>query len=254
MLDLVILLSWVILPPVLLLIFQGNFFTSSILYLVLPSIYFSIRKPNIVLKALIVALAAMPLMIIFDYLAFINKAWAVPTVFSFRFFQFIPLEDFFFTFWAIYVVIVSSHYFFPNLNLSTINKITIKKSGVSLSLIFLAFLLFYLLKPEVLIIPYYYLLLVLIAFITPALILFICCNSYRKPLFWIVAYSICLMLPYEITANMLGFWTFPSSEYIGMVHILGQSFPIEEFLAWMIFFPLATLVFAKWVTNSVKYE
>ena len=55
------------------------------------------------------------------------------------------------------------------------------------------------------------------------------------------------MLPYEITANMLGFWTFPSAEYIGRVNLLGQSFPIEEFLAWMIFFPSATLAFAKWV-------
>ena len=170
-LDWAILLFWVMLPPVLLLIFQGNFFISSILYLVLPSIYFSIKKPNIVLKALIVALAAMPPMIIFDYLAFINKTWAVPTIFSFRFFQFIPLEDFFFTFWAIYVVIVTSHYFFPNLNLSTINKITVKKSVVVLLLIFLVFLLFYLLKPEILIIPYYYLLLVLVAFIIPALTL-----------------------------------------------------------------------------------
>jgi len=246
-LDVMVLFSWVILPPVFLLIFHEGFFVSSILYLVLPSIYFSIRKPDVISKALIVALVAMPPMVIFDYLAFLNKAWAVPTIFSFRLFQFIPFEDFFFTFWAIYIVIVASHYFFPNLNLSTKNKIAVAKSGTILLLLFAVFILFYLLKPEIFIIPYYYLLLVLTAFIIPTLILFVRFKSYRKPLFWIIVYSICLMLPYEITANMLGFWTFPSAEYIGRVNLLGQSFPIEEFLAWMIFFPSATLAFAKWV-------
>src|SRR3989344_3328407 len=116
-LDVMVLFSWVILPPVFLLIFHEGFFGSSILYLVLPSIYFSIRKPDVISKALIVALVAMPPMVIFDYLAFLNKAWAVPTIFSFRLFQFIPFEDFFFTFWAVYVVIVASHYFFSSLKL-----------------------------------------------------------------------------------------------------------------------------------------
>src|SRR3989339_2282712 len=215
-LDVVIFFSWIILPPIFLLIFRGSFFTSSILYLVLPGIYFSIRKPDVILKALIVALMVMPPIIIFDYLAFLNKAWAVPTIFSFRLFQFIPFEDFFFTFWAIYIVIVASHYFFPSLKLNIINKITITKSGIILLSLFVLFLFFYLLKPEIFIIPYYYILLVLVAFIIPALILFIQFKPYQKPLLWIVTYSICLMLPYEITANILGFWTFPSSEYIGI--------------------------------------
>ncbi len=253
-LDVVILFSWVILPPIFLLISRGGFFISSILYLVLPSIYFSIRKPDIILKALIVALVAMPPMIIFDYLAFLNKAWAVPTIFSFRLFQFIPFEDFFFTFWAVYVVIVASHYFFSSLKLSAKNKIVVAKSGIILLLLFAIFIFFYLLKPEIFIIPYYYLLLVLTAFIIPTLILFMRFKLYRKPLFWITVYSICLMLPYEITANILGFWTFPSAQYIGKINLLGQSFPIEEFLAWMIFFPSATLAFTKWVADRVNYE
>lgn len=253
-LDIIVLFAWVILPPIFLLISRGGFFVSSILYLVLPSIYFSTRKPDVISKAFIVALAAMPPMVIFDYIAFLNKAWAVPTIFSFRLFQFIPFEDFFFTFWAVYIVIVASHYFFPDLKLSTKNKVVIVKSGTILLLLFAVFIFFYLLKPKIFIIPYYYLLLVLTAFIIPTLILFVRFKSYRKPLFWIIVYSICLMLPYEIIANMLSFWTFPSAEYIGRISLLGQSFPIEEFLAWMIFFPSATLAFAKWVTDRINYE
>ena len=248
-LDVVIFFSWIILPPIFLLIFRGSFFTSSILYLVLPGIYFSIRKPDVILKALIVALMVMPPIIIFDYLAFLNKAWAVPTIFSFRLFQFIPFEDFFFTFCAVYVVVVASHYLFPSLKLCTKNKIVVTKSGIILLSLFAVFIFFYLLRPGIFIVPYYYSLLVLTAFIIPTLILFIRFKFYRKPLFWITAYSICLMLPYEITANMLGFWTFPSAQYVGMINLLGQSFPIEEFLAWMIFFPSATLAFTKWVAD-----
>src|SRR3989344_1128554 len=249
-LDVIILMSWVVIPPVLLFVIHGNFFISSILYLVLPSIYFSARKPEIIIKSLIVSLVAMPLMIIFDYLAFLNKTWEVPTIFPLRFFQFIPIEDFFFTFCAVYVVIVASNYFFPGLNLKMISRPTVRRSLFIVSVLFVIFIILYTFKLDILIIHYYYAWLILFAFIIPSLILFIRFKSYRKPFFWITVYSICLMLPYEVTAGKLGFWTFPSGEYMGMVHVFGWGFPIEEFLAWMIFFPLSTLAFGKWVVGG----
>lgn len=247
--DALILIAWVVLPPILLWLIHGNFFLSCILYLVLPSVYFSLQKPSLIPQALLVSTLAMPPMIIFDYLAFLNNAWAVPTIFPIRLFQFIPIEDFFFTFWAVYVVIVGFYYLFPRLIASHINVTNVKNATATIFGAFFLFLILYFFGTRFLFVPYYYLGLVIITFILPAGILFIRYPSYRTPLLLVILYSICLMLPYEIVANMLEFWTFPSKEYLGMIHLFGQNFPIEEFMAWVLLFPLSALAFNKFVIN-----
>lgn len=243
--DIGLLVTWVIVPPIVLLLINGNFFISCLLYLVLPSIYFSIRVPTMIFQSLLVATMTMLPMIIFDYLAFLNKTWAVSSIFSIRFFEFIPIEDFFFTFWAVYVVIMGFNYFFPKL---IINKININhlKNAINIILFFFGlFLIFYFINSKLMVVSYYYFWLVLIVFLLPTIILFVLYPDYRKPVLFIVGYTLFLMLPYEIVANMLGFWSFPSIEYLGMVHLFGQIFPVEEFVAWMILFPLAVLAFRK---------
>ena len=85
--DITFLIAWIVIPPVLLLLLGGNFFVSSILYLVVPSAYFLSKDSRIAVRALMVSLLSMPLMIVLDYLAFFNQAWTVPTIFSARFFQ-----------------------------------------------------------------------------------------------------------------------------------------------------------------------
>ncbi len=248
-LDIALLIIWVIVPPLLLLLLKGNFFISCIFYLLLPSIYFSIRSPGIIKKALLVSFAIVPCMVILDYIAFFNKTWAVPTVFPFRFFQFIPLEDFIFTFFAVYTVITSVNYFFKIDNFTQINKTRFKTSGLKVLIITFIFLVLYKYEPNIFTIPYYYFWLDLFAFLIPTLILIKYHPAYRKILLWAIPYSFILMLPYEITANYLGLWTFPSEQYLGMVNILNQSFPIEELFAWMILFLPAFLAFMEFMTG-----
>ena len=247
--DIIFLTAWIVVPPVLLLLLGGNFFVSSILYLVIPSAYFLSRNSRIAVRAIMVSLLSMPLMIVLDYLAFFNQAWAVPTIFSVRFFQFIPIEDFFFTFWAIFVVIAGRNYFFPHLSRIQVDWKRYIKSVLVILVIFGIFLFLYNSSPESLTIPYYDAWLLVLGFIFPTLFLFLRESKYRYNLIQITIFSLLLMLPYELTANALGFWTFPSDQYLGMLRLLGQSFPIEEFLEWMIFFPAAALAFNKWVAG-----
>ncbi len=248
--DKMLLIIWVIVPPILLYFLPSNFFISIIFYLILPSIYFSIQVPKIIHKALIVAFASIPFVIIFDYLAFLNKTWAVPTIFPFRLLHFIPVEDFFFTFCAVYVVVTAYYYFFKERNYTKINITRLHYSLVFIMMSIILFFLAYAYLPNLLIIPYYYCWLDILAFIIPIIILYKFFPHYHKHLWWIILYLLVLMLPYEIIADTLGYWSFPANQYIGQLHLLNQHFPIEEFFAWMILFAPASLAFTEFIEGT----
>jgi hypothetical protein len=253
-LDVLLLVMWAVIPPIVVLYLQANFITSIFLYLVLPSIYFSLKKPGIIPRAAIVSFTAMLMGAILDYIAFLNHTWVVPTLFSFKILQLVPLEDFLFVFFAAYVIISGFHYFFPEFNLSRIRTGRLKKaSGIVLG-VFVAFLLVSHYYPQVLLISYYDAWLLAIAFIFPSIILLIRHPEYSKPLLWVVLFQLVAMLPYELTADALGFWTFPSSDYLGMIHLLGQKFPVEEFLEWMICMAPAVLSFNIFMVGSSQVE
>ena len=247
--DVLVLLAWAFTPVPLLLVLRGNFFLSIVLYCTIPGVYFSLKRPGITLKAVIVSAAGMSFVCILDYIAFLNRAWAIPTIFPFRILNLIPFEDFFFTFWAVYVTIAASHYFFPRIISAKINKKRVIGSGAFILGFFILFLCLYFFVEDVLIISYYDAWLMFFAFIIPALTLFYKYPSYRVALVSIIAFQFILFLPYEIIAGKLGFWTFPSAQYLGWVHILGFTFPIEEFLEWMIFFAPAALAFCKFTAD-----
>ena len=250
--DIVLLALWVVVPPTVLLFFGGNFFVSTILYLLIPSIYFSYLHPHIIPRALSVAVAIIPPMVILDYMAFLNTAWAVPTIFPIRFFEFIPLEDFFFTFCAVYIVVVGSHHFFPTLKMEGVHVGRLWKACAAILTVFVVFLYAYLTGSTILVVPYYDTWLLALAFMLPALLLFALFPIYRKLLVIVSLFELVLFLPYELVAGILGFWTFPG-EYLGMLHIFGQAFPLEEFLQWMIFFAPAAIAFSFFVAGGERH-
>lgn len=245
--KLLLLAAWIAVPPVILLAIKGNFLLSCILYLIIPAIYFSWQKPEGIPRALVAAVSIVPPLIILDYIAFVNKTWFVPSIFHFRAFTYIPFEDFVFTIFSVYTIVLAFSYFFPSVSRTAISKNRLIKSALALIALFAIFLCFYILSPE-LQVPYYYVWLTLV-FMIPAGLLLKGYPQYRRPVLWSILCSFLLMLPYEIVANMLKFWTFPGTQYIGMIHILGQSFPIEEFIIWMILFVPATLGFSKFMND-----
>ena len=46
-------------------------------------------------------------------------------------------------------------------------------------------------------------------------------------------YFFFLLLAFEITALKTGQWIFPAGDFIGTVTMFGVTFPIEEFVIWM---------------------
>ena len=41
----------------------------------------------------------------------------------------------------------------------------------------------------------------------------------------------------EVIGVMFGYWYFPGTDYLGLITIFNQTFPIEEIIFWMFFYP-----------------
>lgn len=238
------LLAWALLPPALLLLLHGNFLLSSILYFILPAAYFSYRMPRMVPRATVIATLSIPFIAMLDYIAFLNNAWTVPSVSTFRILTFIPIEDFVFTVAGVYLIVMAWAYFFHPPQYERINITRVKVVALGEAILFALFLLVYAFAPTVFRVPYYYFFLVLFFFVLPALILLKYFPAYHKSLLRAVPHSFVLMLLWELVALALGFWTFPG-EYLAFIRLGGLHFPVEEMVSWMILFLPATLAFTE---------
>ena len=58
-------------------------------------------------------------------------------------------------------------------------------------------------------------------------------------------------LAYEVTAFYLGQWHFPG-EYIGTVILLGASFPLEEFIIWIVLSAAVVLSYYELFIDDFK--
>ena len=63
----------------------------------------------------------------------------------------------------------------------------------------------------------------------------------------VAAYFFYLTLVYELTALTLGWWSFPSSQFIGWVEIAGIRFPFEEFFFWLV-------LFSAWIVSAYEFS
>jgi hypothetical protein len=171
--------------------------------------------------------------IFIDYLAVKNKAWFVPhSVFSFRLFGLIPIEDFIWGFLGVYLVVIFYEYFLDRRDEKRA-KDYLHVLAIILSLLVLILFVFIFSNPDLLYIPYIYLWLGLVLFLLPLLTtvsffprLF---SKYVKA----ISYFFALFILLELTGVHLNQWVFPG-EFIGWVELFGIKFPFEEFFFFII--------------------
>ncbi len=251
--DLIILIFSPIIATLLSLALHANFLTTMILYLAIPSIYFSYKTPLAIKKTMLIALWALPITLFLDYIAFLNETWAVPTIFPFRILSLIPLEDFIFSFLFVYFVVILKEHFFEKSH--NPNYYRLVRYGITVIIFLILFFILYFYSPDTLRIPYYYLWLVIVVFLLPIIITSIIFPKLRRIMILIGGYFFLVMLPYELVALYLGLWSFPSTtyagfiipgiNYIGLIKIFGFQFPIEEFLTWEILAAAAVVCYAE---------
>jgi hypothetical protein len=229
--DIIFLGALLVIAPLLTALHHGTFLSTICIYMVVPAIYFSCRSPSSVKKAFLMGLPAIPLTLVFDYIAYANNAWTVQTVFPFRIFTYIPVEDFLFTFLLAYAVVVARDTLTGSS--SRPNYRRYKLFWAITAALTILFFVAYLWAQSSLIIPYPYFMIVLIFFIIPTGLGFWWFPPLRKFLLAAILYNIALFLPWEFFALHYGIWTFPG-QYIGFVSLFGFRFPWEEFLMFSV--------------------
>lgn len=232
-----------------------NAFFSSIFFFGVPSFVLSLLIPKQIKKSLTISLFILPFMTIVDYIAETTKTWIWPLPYSvipYKLFGFVSIEVLLWAFLHVYLVIMFYQYF---LGKHFKKRFWDKRSSEALFgtiAIFIFFLLSVFLTPTLLRIPYWYFIFGF-AGIAPVVLL----EDFRYPLIFpkllkTACYFFYLNFTYEITALKLGWWAFPSKEFIGHVTFFGTIFPFEEFFFWIILFTLAILSYYEYFFNKER--
>ncbi len=250
--DIAIISLAIILAPILSILLHASFMLSIMLYYGLLSIYFSIRTPPAIKKALIISFGSIPICLFLDYIAFYNNAWAVPTIFPFRILGLVPLEDFICLFAVVYALAIIRGTFFETSH--EINYKRYKNSWIIAVILTILFLILHNWFPDYLKIKYYYFWLLIFVFLAPTIVGFILFPKLRKIIPIMMPYFFIGMLSWELIALYLGQWSFPSTEYIGFVKFLGISWPVEEFLVWQILALPAIVTVTELGVGNEKFE
>lgn len=225
---------------------------SVVLFLILPSIILSIANSKNIIKSIIFSIISVPALLIIDYISHLNGQWWVErTVFPFKFFDLVPVENSFWVFFLTCSTLMFYEYFFdkyPRKRLLEKRFIPVAIAFFIVPIIWFAIGFKY---PIFFDINYFYLLWGSAGFLIPS-ILFL--RKYPKTLTKFVltgAYFFYLSIIYELTALYLNWWNFPyDSTFIGWVEIFGVRFPLEEFIIWFVFCAIGILAWYEYFDDD----
>lgn len=236
------------------LIFNANVFQSVFLFLIIPSIFLSFVQKKSIIKSLIFSMMSIPVLLIIDYISHKTGQWIVPvTTFSFRFFNTVPVEDSFWAFFWTYEIVMFYEYF---LDLQR-KKEFYKKSLLPLLLIsFLVPTVWFLVGFQYKAffqIKYFYVIWGTVILLIPLFLFLLKYPRLIKKFILVGLYFIYLNFTYEITALIKNWWFFPkTSEFLGWVSIGNLSFPIEEFIFYIIIYALGLLAWYEFFDDDRK--
>ncbi|MCF7831177.1 hypothetical protein K9M41_04265 [Candidatus Gracilibacteria bacterium] len=229
---------------------DAEFITSIGLFFVLPSIWLSFRKPKHVKKLVVFSVIfALPFTLIIDHLAVLDNSWDVPTIFPFRIFGTVPIEDIIWGICLVYLTTIFYEYFLDKRK----DKFMWRHMSYFFVLVFLlltTFTFFLVSYPELLHIPYTYLVVGLAFVLMPTILVLISFPHLLTKFFSTLAYFFPLALLMELTALILGHWSFPGKNFIGWVDIMGQKFPFEELFFWFLLLPIAILSYYEFFNDD----
>ena len=247
-------LLWPIVAVYLSFNFAVNALLSPVIFYGIPSILLSLLRPSAIKKSLFVSLFILPFMVIVDYIAEATQAWLWPLPQSMfpKLFNYVWVEVLVWVFLHIYIVIMFYQYFFEK---HILKRFWDRKSEeVLLGTIFISvlFMLVLIVYPKALHIPYWYLVFGTLG-ILPAVIF----EDLKYPMVFqkllkTAMYFFYINFTYEITALKIGWWSFPSTQFIGYVSFFGVTFPFEEFFFWIVLFTLAALSYYEYFFNKEK--
>ncbi len=213
------------------------FLVSTLLFFALPAIYLLLRKPRPLSRIAAASLLfGVILMFEMDFLAQLNDAWAMarPLV-AYRPFGFISLDFLIWgVFWVLFIITFYEHFFEHERGGSISPRF---KYGLFPALaVLVVMLLFYWIKPAILHFGYAYLALGIASLAPFAFQVFrskVFAGRFAVRFFKTALFFFFVHLAHELTAVWSGQWYFPG-QFIGHVELANITFPIEEFVFWIV--------------------
>ena len=242
--DLALILVWPLVATLLSFLVKPNALGSIIIFLLVPAIYLSVRGKEYVKKAAVFSLiVGIPVMIVLDYIAQVSGSWIMypVSILPFKFFGIVTLEIILWAVFTCYFIIIFYEYFINHHATKYFWKSKMKYLLTVVLTLFTLFVLFYFASPSSLKIPYFYLLWGVVLLLIPFLLYLLKYPKTTSKFFLAGAYFFYLHFIYEVAALKLGWWVFPSVEFIGWVSVFGVSFPLEEVIFWFILLALTTV-------------
>jgi hypothetical protein len=236
--DLAFLFAWPIAAAVVSFAFHVNFFVGMLLFLAVPSLFLALRNPRAVPKtALFAAVTCAPFAVVIDYVMESTGGWVFPnSIFgAYRLFGVVVIDQIIWTFlYFFFVVIFYETFLDAHKRLRIVDphlKYLCLLGAASLTL----FVTLYFTAPKILLINYFFLKIGLLISVIPVSFVVVKWPRLTRRMLLATVYFFGFTLLYELTAVTLGHWRWPAlGQVIGFITILGVSFPVEEFLFWIL--------------------
>jgi len=229
----------------------GNSFTWSLVITAPVAIYLGIRKKKNWSKIFAGAIVFGSLFgFILEFIANVNGVWQEPTVFLTRVLGVVSWESIlFYPIMTVFILVFYEHFFDKDITKKISSHIWIAAIPALLMIIYLV--TEYLLIPGSLNLPYTYVILGILAIIIPIIHCVKRPELFRK--YSMVAVSMFLLFfIFEVVGVAFGYWYFPGNEYIGTVTVFGATFPIEEIIFGMFFYPATIASYYETFIDDMK--
>jgi len=252
-LDIFMLITLPVLAVFLSIALEANFLMSILLFFGMPSFWLSYRTPKKFPKTTLYALFfSIPIGLLIDYLGATDGAWLVPvTIFPFRLFGVIPIEDMILSFFLVFNVIIFYEHFLDKGKHKLVDE-RMKYFLLPLFIVIAIFISLILAKPEILVIPYAYFWIGVILMLLPSISFLSFFPRLISKYVVTGSYFFLLLLLFEFTGLELGQWSFPGEHFIGWVELFGYSFPFEELFFWCTMSSVGILSYFEFFNDDRK--
>lgn len=249
--ELLGILIYYIFSSLLIAFFKLGYLSGAIIYLAIPAIYITYKKKSIFKKAFLFSvILPLPIVLVFDYILTVSRAWIEVTSSGLRVLGVVSLESFIWSFLVTYFTISFYKYFFDTARSNVLFSKNIKYLCFFLLVLVAVFGIIYVIDRNLLIINYSYAYFSILFFVFPPTVILIKRPVLMKKVVYQGLYFLLLSIIYEITALYAGHWIFPGN-YIGFIEIIGFRFPLEELL-WLAFCVPSTLAIYEVFADDEK--
>lgn len=226
-----------------------NLLLSTLLFFAIPSLFISIKRPDIVWRAAKFSFCISIISIVTDYLAEKDQSWTSSSMFSFRILNTVPIEAIIWVFLFTYLIIAYYQFFFKK----TFHKINNKKMAIvyiACLLVIIWLIAATLLSKFSLKIEFFYIKSGISIILLPLIIFLIIWPRYIKRFLMMMPYFVILGISNLLVSLEKNYWAYPGKNFIAVIQFSTFRLPLEELIFWIILYPSFTVALYEILNND----